>query len=624
MVFGRASFNITPDIQIYGEASWVQAHTDGWDVRAFNFGNLSVHANNPFLPASVADRAATLGLTTLTVGSFMGDIPPIEFFGVRDTVRLNTGLNGAVTLFGKEWSWNAYFQYGTNSASENGYSYQKSHLTNALDAVISPASGAIVCRSTLTDPGNGCVPYNIFGTGVNSPAAVSYVMGLPGDSFRHDSFNQTVEAASIQGEPFSDWAGPVSLALGIEHRREAVNGFADPASARTDWYTGNYLPTVGSFNVTEGFVETVVPLAKDLPFVKSLDLNLALRATSYSTSGYVNTYKIGATWSPVDDIKFRFTRSRDIRAPNLSELYAAGTAGTNTVMNPFTHNTDTDVTITTGNIALKPEKADTTGTGIVLSPRWVQGLNLSVDYYNIHIRDAIGNINQQQIVNNCFAGQQVYCAAITFGAGQSISIVHSSPFNISSQIANGIDFEGSYTMEAADLVAGLAGSLDFRALATHYIQNKINNPFSGAPYNTVGINDNLTSNTSFGPPRWVYQFGITYSASPLMVNLTGRGISSGVFAYSNYRTIGCASGCPASTTSAPTIADNHVPGAFYLDASFSYDIGPTQVFLAVKNVFNTDPAILPSGTGVPNLAQTNVSLHDVMGRTFRTGVRFKF
>jgi len=115
-------------------------------------------------------------------------------------------------------------------------------------------------------------------------------------------------------------AGDVSIATGIEHRREAVSGSNDPLSTTNSYWAGNYHASFGSFNVTEGFIETVVPLAKDLPFAKTLDFNGAVRATDYSTSGYVTTWKLGLTYSPIDGVTFRATRSRDIRAPNLSEL----------------------------------------------------------------------------------------------------------------------------------------------------------------------------------------------------------------------------------------------------------------------------------------------------------------
>jgi outer membrane receptor protein involved in Fe transport len=620
-VFARASYDLTDNINVYMQGSYTQATTFAWDVQPFSFANYTISASNPFLPPTVAARAAALKVTSFTMGTFWGDLPPLSFKGVRNTSRAVVGASGTFGLFGNDWKWNAYYQLGFTASSENGYALQTSHSKLATDAVINPATGSIICRDTLTNPTDGCVPFNIFGTGVNSPAAIRYVDGSGNLAYRHQGFTENVISGTVSGEPFSDWAGPVSLAFGVEHRRESVKGFADPDSAARDWYSGNYLPTIGSFSVTEGSVETVVPV------LDGLVLDIAARETDYSTSGMVTTYKVGAEYSPIDDIRFRVTRSRDIRAPNLSELFAAGTAGTNNIFDGKYNKTYSDLTITTGNPALKPEVADTTNLGFVVTPTFLTGFAASVDYYNIHIRRGVGSVNQTQIVANCVSGQLVYCAAITRDpVSDLITIVRTVPFNLAAQIANGIDFEASYNRDMADIVAGWDGSFGVRALATHYMKNYSDNGL-GTPTSvgdSVGQNDSLSGNTSSGPPNWVYQGTLTYTNHPYTVSLTGRGLSAGIFSNSGYGLVACTSGCPASTATAPTANTNHVPGAFYIDTSVTYDYGPAQFFLAVKNVLNTDPPILPSATGVPNLSQTNLSLYDVLGRTYRMGIRFSF
>src|SRR5690606_27129393 len=124
------------------------------------------------------------------------------------------------------------------------------------------------------------------------------------------------------------------------------------------------------YTVTEGYAETVVPLAHDEPWARSMDVNGAIRATSYSTSGYVTTWKLGFTYAPVDDLRIRATRSRDIRAPNLLELFSSGVSGTNNVINLVTNDPTAFIRITSrGNLGLTPEKADATGVGVVLQPR---------------------------------------------------------------------------------------------------------------------------------------------------------------------------------------------------------------------------------------------------------------
>src|SRR5690606_35616732 len=135
-----------------------------------------------------------------------------------------------------------------------------------------------------------------------------YVFASPEHPQRNQRFVQDVYAFTLNGEPFDIWAGPVSLALGAAHRKEGVTGRADPVSLINGWFAGNYLPTFGSYTVTEGFAETVVPLARGGAWAEALDLNAAVRATSYSTSGRVVTWKVGAPYQPVSDIRYRVTR----------------------------------------------------------------------------------------------------------------------------------------------------------------------------------------------------------------------------------------------------------------------------------------------------------------------------
>jgi iron complex outermembrane receptor protein len=624
-LFSRVSYDLTDNINIYMQASYNQSTSVAWDVSTFSLANQTVSASNAFLPATVKAQAAALGVTSFTMGTFWGDLPPLSFKGTRDTTRTLLGGSGNFDLFGSNWKWESHAQYGFTATSENGYALNTTNAALAINAVVSPTTGAIVCQSSLANPNNGCVPYDIFGTGVNSQAAIKYVDGNGSISYRHQGFTEKNIGGGISGEPFSDWAGPVSLAFGIEDRSDSVHGTADPLSALHEWYSGNYLPLFGAISVTEGYAESVIPIAKGIPFIESLDVNVAARETGYTTSGDVTTFKFGFEYQPIDDIRFRGTRSRDIRAPNVSELFAAGTSGTNNVADPFLNKTYSDLTITTGNPNLKPEVATTNSIGTVITPTFLPGFSASVDYYNINIADGIGSLSGQQIVTNCYQGETIYCSAIQRSPTSGlITLVYAQPFNLASQIADGIDFEASYSGELSEIVASWPGSFNLRALATHYLENYSNNGL-GTINETVGQNQNLSGNTSFGPPHWSFLGMLTYTNNPFSGTFTVRGISSGIYANNNYSLIGCGTtSCPTSSTTAPTVNDNHVPGSFYMDASGSYDVGPVQFFAVVKNIMNRDPPILAPGTGVPNISQTNLSLYDTLGRNYHAGIRFNY
>src|SRR5262249_12814356 len=144
---------------------------------------------------------------------------------------------------------------------------------------------------------------------------------VTGYATKDQEVTQRNVAFGVTGEPFSSWAGPVSIATGVEWRREGVVGTADPISRQNGFLTGNWAAVKGHYNVGEVYLETLVPLAKALPWVAGLDLNAAVRATDYSLAGNVTTWRVGLDYRMTDELRFRATRSRDIRAPNLDELF---------------------------------------------------------------------------------------------------------------------------------------------------------------------------------------------------------------------------------------------------------------------------------------------------------------
>ena len=283
-------------------------------------------------------------------------------------------------------------------------------LTQALDAVVDPVSGAIVCRNQT----GGCVPYNAFGLSVASPASVAWITGTSNGIL---FVRQSSAEASIEGSPISTWAGPVSIATGVDWRRDYSDGNSTDLDKARSFFNGNFAVATVSQSVKEAFFETAIPLARDAAFAKSLDLNGGVRATDYSKAGYVTTWKVGATWEPTDGIMLRGTRSRDIRAPSLGETSPALTSVAQALLDRFRNNAVSQaLTLTTGNPNLKPEIADTTGFGVVLSPASIPRLRFSVDYYDINIKGAISSVSQQQVIDYCYDGSvPAQCAFITRG-----------------------------------------------------------------------------------------------------------------------------------------------------------------------------------------------------------------
>ena len=599
-IFARVSYDLTDNIEVFAQASYNTHGSLGWTGVQFNQGNVTIRSDNAFLPASIRSQLAALGLASFTLGTTNADLPIRKTDNERSVERYVVGANGDFDLFARNWRWDAYYQRGETSTHEIARDItNNARLALAQDAVFAP-NGQIVCRSTLTNPTNGCVPFNRMGIGVNSQAALDYILG---DPWRKQYFTQQVAAVNFAGDPFSTWAGPVSLAFGLEHRKEEVSGEV-PVEYQSGWFVGNYRPTFGSYTVTEGYVEAVIPLAE------GLDLNTAVRGTDYSTSGYVTTWKVGAVYSPIPDIRFRLTRSRDIRAPNLNELFAAGTSRTNTLLDPFNNNQSTQfLELTTGNLALDPELADTWGVGVVVQPSFLPGFAASVDFYDIEIEGAIGAVTADVIVNRCFEGETQYCAAIT-RSGNQISQVAVSPFNFAVRKAQGVDMEASYRFNLGP------GAMSLRAVGTHYIKNYQDNGID-VPTDTAG---------SIALPEFIYRASATYRADPWTIQVTGRGVSDSTY---DNAFIECTSNCPASTVANRTINNNHIDGAFYVDLAMTYRLDllqKTEAFVNVTNLFNKDPSIVaygPAGTAYGN-PSTDQGIYDILGRVFRVGVRFEY
>ncbi len=630
-VTGGPASNLAPGVPFPFPISAVSNQTA---IGSSNIINLGLRVDNAFIPAEVRAKIPA-GTTVLQFGSWAADMGPVTTENEHFVNRNVVGATGDFDAFGQSWGWDLYFQngYSRNSITTAGSITDETKWAQAVDAVRDPNTGRVVCRSTLTNANDGCVPFNVIGVGVNSAAAIDYVT-TPGHMYQ--KLTQNVASGAITGEPFSLWAGPVSMALNVEHRTEKVGGINENDDKFNNVYSGNYKPTTGKYSVSEAAVELIIPLAKGEAWADNWDLSLAARGTDYSTSGYVTTWKVGTTYTPIPDVKFRVTRSRDIRAPNLSDLYLPGTFSRGNQADPFSGTTHQVTGNATGNLALKPEKGDTLGVGVVLQPSFIPGLSFSADYWNIKIKDAIGNVSSANIIQYCYDGKIAYCDAIDFlnpftGAGSSnfVEGVTTSGYNIAKTLDRGIDFDASYRFGLDELVSDWAGSVSLSGNTTVYLKsyqdNTINKPSDVAGQN-VG-----------GQPDWRLTLNASYTLDPIRVGFTARGVSSGT---NNNSWIVCSAGtCPLSTTDNRTLSStlggtlggraNHVPGRFYFDMSTSYKFAmgeeaEGEAFFNVKNIANSDPVVIPIQTGTPHSSHTiNSSLYDVFGRVFRAGVRFK-
>ncbi|WP_293972362.1 TonB-dependent receptor [Sphingomonas sp.] len=597
--FARASYELTDDIEFSLEGSYGYSQASNGAAYQRYPGNLTVSATNAFLPDSIRAQAASLGITSFRYGYSTYDLGVPFNVATRKTYRTAAALTGKV--FG-EWTWDAYYQYGQTDTRSFLYNTTNvARFAQAIDAVRN-SSGQIICRSTLTNPTDGCVPLNIFGYGVASPEAIAYVKGTASQKL---SLKQNVAAASISGEPFSLWAGPVSLATGIEYRKEEVSGTGDAISAVNGFYTGNFKGTNGSYDVKEAFAEIVVPLAENLPLLRSLEFNAAGRYTDYSTSGGVETWKAGLTWKPINDIRLRAVRSRDIRAPNLTELFAAGNTQAQDVSDPTRNLVVTRLTrVTIGNLDLKPEKADTTSLGIVYSPSWLRQFTGSFDYYSIKLNDAITTLGSQDVVDRCYRGEATLCQYITRNSAGVMTQIITQPINLATLKTRGFDVEASFRQPLGDIFDGMGGTVTLRALGSHIAKRTTING---------GVVTEAAGQNTADAPKWRWFVTLGYDDARVSGLITLRTISKGV--YDN------------AWTSGVDIDNNRIKGAAYVDLAGVYHLKPAgssqmEIFFKIENLLDKDPPVVAQ-VGTSGL-QTNPTLYDVVGRAYRVGLRFKY
>lgn len=626
-VFGRASYDVTERVTVFAQlaSSTTTTHTLPWP--AFQAGNgPTILSGNPFIPETVQAQMDALGLDSFRIGSMNYDLPGTDNLTRRQTDRLVLGADGSFDAFDTEWTWNAYFQHGeTDSRNEISGNISRAEYANAVDAVVGP-NGSIICRIQLTDPTERCVPWNPLGTGVNGStnpgesdqAAMQYVTGTASVD---ENIVQKIYSASVTGDTFDTWAGPVSVALNLEHRAEEASAQPDPNSG--NWFSGNFQAFDAKIDVTEFAFETVVPLAQGLNWADSLDLNAAARYTDYSQAGEVTTWKVGVTYAPNSQVSLRSTLSRDIRAPNFLELFTNVNSGFRSAFDPFTNTIPQFFGRNRGNPNLTPEESETFEVGFVFSPEFLPGLRASIDYWDIAVEDAIGGANDDQVLQFCFEGRTEFCDNITRdGNGVIIELVQ-SPFNLASQKISGVDVEATYSMSADSLNAAWPGEITLNARGTRFLESEQDDGLGGGPIDTLGHGGQRLN----GPAKWGAIASLNYTNEAWRASLIGRAQSTQVI---DNRNIECTSSCPPPPAGGgDTIEDNTLDGFFYLDASLAYafDVGSNsrlEVFFNIRNLLNEDPGIVPQGptdfTYVSPLSR-GASGYDLMGRMYRLGFR---
>lgn len=581
---------------------------------------VTIYSGNPYLPASV-QAAMTAG----KIASFQMDkrVVPGDPLNNNRAPLVTEVASVSGTLEGKfsnGWNWSFYYQHAENTRDVDLYGFRVDRMFKGIDAVINPKTGAITCASTLIEPNDGCVPINIFGIGQTSKEAIKWVH----DSMYSDAtYKQDSSEFVVNGEVFNGFgAGPVFMAGGLNWRSDKVDqisadAFGPLPEAGKGYITDKdasgkllyrglpsvYLGSVpvidrtnaatynGKISVWEAFSEASVPLLRDKAFADRLDVNVAARYTKYSTIDAVWAWKGGVDWQIYNDLRFRLTRSRDIRAGNMTELYDT-TAVNAFITDPWRPSDEVYIAknINGGNPNIKPEVADTITYGFVYQPSWLEGSALSIDYYDIKIKDAISNIGVTNIVDFCF-NQKIFCDLISHEPSGRISAVNNTTVNVGLARTSGVDYEASYRTPVTWF--GRNDKLSVRVIASALISSTIS-PFNSPTVEQVGTGDRQKMHVTMTA---------SYTAGPVNVSWSTRWVSSAV------RNLAWVEGID--------IAENDIPSHSLSNLRLGYDLdalgSKATVYFAVSNIFDKNQGDLLGLTG----------LYDQVGRNYSVGFNFK-
>lgn len=607
-----------------------------------------VAVRNPMVPLAVYNLLNDTDGDGLKDYYFTRRISEVGYRGNvadRDTFRLVTGVKGTLL---EKWDYDTYIGYGATKESQvSSGQVNVLNFKNALQAV--PDVGDVDGDGDTTEAvclsedarAQGCVPISIFGYNSISPAAMKYVQA-PGLLATFTS--QRLAGGVIRGDAVELPAGPLSVAVGFETRREHSRSEFDPLQ-QAGLNAGNAIPrTEGTFDVKELFAEARVPVLSNAPFAKTLAVNAAVRGSKYSTIGGTTSWTTGLDWAPSSDVRFRASRALATRAPNINELYSPPSQTYESVSDPCVgvKSTDTSATATKcladpgvaanvaangsftlnqsdlqgtsgydrGNPDVQEEKGHSWTLGMVLTPShsaFAKKFAFTADYFRIKVNDAIVSTPRQFAVNQCYSGDAAFCQFVTrrsavvggYSAG-SISYVDSAVSNSGGMFTEGIDLTAAY----GDKVG--PGVFNSR-LAYTYLRKGYTIPAAGSDP------DEFAGEVGAAKHRASLQLG--YKFGDFGVAATTTYIGGSAIDDQLLKDFGVAPG------------SIKVPAKTYLDLQFSYSLAKEALlYFGIDNAtgtraprFDTNGLITGGTTGTGTAAD----VYDAIGRRYFLGIRME-
>ncbi|PTS90495.1 TonB-dependent receptor [Sphingomonas sp. HMWF008] len=646
--FLKADYELAPGITAYGQFMYVDLTVrtaSGGSLTQFGSA-LTVPVTNPFIPTDLrtilASRPNAAAAFTVN-GRYVG--VPYKNFEEQYTVQQYlAGLRGGIA---PGWTFDVYASYDESVHNQTIHSaVVKSRvqtLLNASDGGVSLCSGG----------------YNPFGDSNARNLSAACAAYITKDAFSREKVSQTQVQAQVNGKLFDLGAGPAQLAIVADYRRNSYSYVPDSdlAAQNLESIIASSAAS-GAISLKEVAAQIDIPLLANTPFFQELGIGGAVRLSDYSTSGTVTSFEGDARWRPIEPLLLRGSYQRAVRAPNIGELFAPASGAQLVIGTPpgslgdpcdvrstartgangaqvstlcvaqgvpaaaigsYTFPTTATGQTITGNRALTPEKADTFNFGLVLNSPIRSGLlrdfSLSIDYYNINIKNVISSVPGLTVLSKCFnldgsnptySNANSYCQLIQRdGTGQVVSVL--TPYlNLGGLKTDGVEFQAHLGLPLA--IAGGAGKV--------YVDTAVgwtrNYKVQLLP-NTAFLNYTGVSNGGAGPGA------VPPRATPRWKALTTLGYRSDAFGLGlRWRYQGPMA--DVSSVLTPATAQVGVPAYSLFDLFLTAKLAKRfELRGGVNNLFDKGlPFVASSQNG------TDVALYDPIGRSFYMGIRIGF
>ena len=617
-------------------------------------GSATINCDNPLLSAQ---QKSVIGCTAADIVAGT-DVPfyvgrrNVEGGGRQDSLnyesyRAVVGLRGMIT---EGWNYDVAAQFSRVRLSETYLNdFSNTRIARALDVVTDPTTGEAVCSSVLSGIDANCVPYNVFSAGGVTQAALDYLQ-IP--LVQTGETTQQVVTAAVTGDLGmhgiqSPWADSgVKIAFGAEYRRDALLSVVDNSFATGDGagQGGPRNALSGSVDVKDVFAEIQIPIAANLPFVSYASIDAAYRHSEYQNLA-TDTYKVGADWAPIEDIRFRASYSRAVRAPNVIELFAAqgqslfsytagdpcgpsrratlaqciatgvpealyGNAALNSPANQYNQ-------LTGGNPNAAPEESDTFTAGVVFTPSFLPGFNLSVDYFDIQVDGLISTIGSGNTLDLCYRdNDQAACDRIQRNANGSLwvgtGLVENLNINIGGLQTSGVDVNANYGFDLERFGWDRYGSFGMSFVGTWLDSLETDNGTGTATsvFDCVGYYG--STQCGLPNPEWRHRARLTW-ISPWAVDLSAT-----------WRYYGKVEFGSDLTGLVPGRLDSVLESADYFDISANWQVRDNlSMRIGVNNVLDRDPPLSVAAATGGN-GNTYPQLYDAMGRFVFIGLTADF